>query len=166
MRSIPVLATVAAATVLGAAPAHATETTTEHQRGIVLECTGHSRGHTASVTLYENDLHGNVVTVRLDDDPRRSGSREPARDFWADGRIATGVQVAGHRARVVGTAHRVGPRRAVHEVNDDAGNHIVSDGFHRRLAHDLSLRYAGRTTALTCSPAFFYSLEVATTPIG
>jgi hypothetical protein len=51
----------------------------------------------------------------------------------------------------------------VHEEYDDAGQHIVADGFHRRLAHDLVLRYDGITVPLDCAPAFYYSLNVTKT---
>jgi hypothetical protein len=147
-----------------AAPAHAAGSTTEHQRGIVLECTGSSRAHSAYVDLYENDKHGNVVQVILDGDPKLAASREPA-DIWNAGQVRTRVTIQGKAARIVGTATKVGPRRHVHAVNDDAGNHIVTDGFHRRLADDLILRYDGHRIALSCSPAFFYSLDVTTTPV-
>ena len=61
-------------------------------------------------------------------------------------------------------AHRVGKRKHVHEEYDDAGNHIVADGYHRRLANDLVLKYDGSTVPLTCAPAFRYDLQVTTTP--
>jgi len=138
--------------------------TTEHQRGVVLECTGSNRAHSAYVDLYENDKHGNFVQVILDDNPRLAATRTPA-DIWNAGEVRTRVTIKGKRARIVGTAPKVGPRHHVHEVNDDAGNHIVSDGFHRRLADDLVLKYDGRRIALACSPSFFYSLDVTTTPI-
>ena len=71
-----------------------------------------------------------------------------------------------HRVRITGTAPKVGHRHHVHEENDDAGNLVVSDGFHRRLKDDLVLTYRGDRIALSCAPAFFYSLDVTTTPIA
>jgi hypothetical protein len=137
--------------------------TTEHQRGVVLECTGSNRAHSAYVDLYENNLHGNYVQVVLDANPRLAASRQPA-DIWNAGDVRTGVTIKHERARIVGTAPRTGRRHHVHGENDDAGNHIVSDGFHRRLDDHLVLRYDGHRMALSCSPAFFYSLDVTTTP--
>ena len=160
------LALGAATALVGLAPAAvAGGSTTEHQRGVVLECTGSTPAHSAYVDLYENDKHGNYAQVILDDRPALSASREP-KDIWRDGAIRTHVTIKGKRAVVVGTAHKTGARRPVHETHDDAGNHIVVDGFHRKLANDLALRYDGRRIALACKPAFFYSLDVTTTPIG
>ena len=48
---------------------------------------------------------------------------------------------------------------------DDAGYHVVSDGWHRRLKNDLSLTYAKTSIDLTCDTAFRYKLEVTKTPI-
>jgi hypothetical protein len=155
-------AAVLTAGLVVAAPADAAGSTTEHQRGVVLECTGSNRTHSAYVDLYENDKHGNVVQVVIDDDPQLAASREPA-DIWNAGQVRTQVTIQRKTARIVGTARKVGPRHHVHSVNDDAGNHIVADGFHRRLADHLTLRYDGHRIALSCSPAFFYSLEVTTT---
>ena len=169
MRTIPTLGVLAmglTTTLLGPAPAAvAGGSTTEHQRGIVLECTGSTRAHSAYVDLYENHRHGNYAQVIIDDNPKLAASRQP-KDIWSDGAVRVGVTIKGKRAVVVGTAQKTGPRRHVHEVHDDAGNHIVADGFHRRLANDLVLRYDGHRMPLTCAPAFFYSLEVTTTPIG
>jgi hypothetical protein len=140
-----------------------TTSTTEHQRGVVLECTGSNRAHTAYVDLYENNLHGNYVQVVLDGNPKLAATRQPA-DIWNAGDVRTHVTIRHQRARILGTAPRVGRRIAVHETNDDAGNHIVTDGFHRRLADDLVLAYDGHRMRLDCAPAFSYSLDVTTTP--
>jgi hypothetical protein len=137
--------------------------TTEHQRGVVLECTGSNRAHSAYVDLYENDKHGNYLQVVLDGNPKLAASRQPA-DIWRAGEVSTGIKIRHQRARIVGTAPKVGRRHHVHAENDDAGNLIVSDGFHRRLRDDLVLRYDGHRIELTCAPAFFYSLDVTTTP--
>ena len=129
-----------------------------------MECTGSRHGLDAYVSLYENDVYGNTVDVILDDDPAQAASRRP-RDVLAGGEVRTGVTIAGHRARIRGTADRVGRRTPVHAVTDDAGQRIVVDGFHRRLATDLVLRYAATRVPLTCAPAFFYRLDVTKTDI-
>ena len=134
------------------------------EKGIVLECTGKADGLSAYVNLYENDTYSNYVQVILDDDPELAKSREPA-DILDQGRIRTGVRIAGKPARVVGTAVRYGARKHVHEEYDDAGQHIVADGFHRRLGYELVLRYDGTAVPLRCAPAFYYSLNVTKTDI-
>jgi hypothetical protein len=168
MRSITLAASVLALTGLSAVPALAQQTTTadaetERQRGVVLECTGAADGLAAYVNLYENDKHGNYVQVILNDDPKLAKSREP-NDVLDHGDVRAVLRIQGHRARVTGTAERVGKRKPVHEEYDDAGNHIVTDGYHRRLASDLVLTYRGASVPLSCAPAFFYSLQVTTTP--
>jgi hypothetical protein len=167
----PALALAATAlTGLGAlspasgATMRATEPASTTERGVVMECTGSRHGLDAYVSLYENDVHGNTAQVILDDDPAKASSRQP-RDVLAAGEVRTSVMTAGRRARIRGTAHRVGRRLPVHEVTDDAGQHIVVDGFHRRLATDLVLRYAGTRVPLTCASAFFYRLDVTRTDI-
>ena len=156
LTGLGVLSPAAGATVRAAEPASTIE------RGVVMECTGSRHGLDAYVSLYENNIYGNTVQVILDDDPSTAASRQPA-DVLAAGEVHTGVTIAGQRARIRGTAHRVGPRTPVHEVTEDAGQHIVVDGFHRRLATDLVLRYSGKRVALTCAPAFFYRLDVTRT---
>jgi hypothetical protein len=134
------------------------------EKGVVLECTGEAEGLSAYVNLYENDTYGNYLQVVLDEDPERAASREP-QDILRAGKLRTGIIVAGKRARIVGTATRVGPRTRVHEETDDAGQHVVMHGYHRRLAHRVVLRYDGAAVPLRCAPAFFYRLEVTKTPI-
>jgi hypothetical protein len=134
------------------------------EKGVVLECTGEAEGLSAYVNLYENDTYSNYLQVVLDDDPERAASREP-RDILRAGKVRAGIRVAGKRARIVGTATRVGLRTRVHEEIDDAGQHVVMHGYHRRLAHRLVLRYDGATVPLRCAPAFFYRLKVTKTPI-
>lgn len=168
MRSITLAASALALAGFGAAPALAMQTTSEsgdtvRQRGVVLECTGAADGLSAYVNLYENNTYTNYLQVVLDDDPELAASREP-KDLLAEGRVQTGLRIDGDRARVIGTAERVGKRKRVHEEYDDAGNHIVSDGYHRRLASDLVLTYRGSTVPLICAPAFYYDLQVTTTP--
>jgi hypothetical protein len=160
------LAGLAGTAVLsGPALAHPTDAAETHtERGIVLECTGEAAGISAYVNLYENDVFTNYVQVVLDDNPKLAASREP-KDVWSDGRVRSWVTIDGKRARITGTAVKVGKRRHVHEELEDAGHSIVSDGWHRRLKNDLTLTYAGTSVDLTCDPAFYYRLEVTKTPI-
>jgi subtilisin family serine protease len=138
--------------------------TTEHQRGIVLECTGTIGTRSFWTSVYENDRYGNTVQVTVLDEGI-GGSHQTTRPFLDRGRVHAGAKVDGKLALVTGKAHRVGKRTAVHEVNDDAGFHIVTDGVHRRLRTRLTLAYGGRTTPLVCGTAFAYALTVTKTPI-
>ncbi|GEP32352.1 hypothetical protein NSZ01_01200 [Nocardioides szechwanensis] len=169
MRTTPAFAALAATTALIGLGTTTAEARVDNPRaevvkekGIVLECTGKADGLAAYVNLYENDTYSNYVQVILADDPELANSREPA-DILDAGQVRTGVRIAGKQARVRGTATRVGPKKHVHEEYDDAGQHIVADGFHRRLAYDLVLRYDGITVPLECAPAFYYSLNVTKT---
>ncbi|MCW2765157.1 MAG: hypothetical protein JWO11_1116 [Nocardioides sp.] len=169
MRTLSHLAVLATSALIGlgatAAPASAATPTTEKQRGVVLQCTGSVRGLSVYVDLYENNTHGNVVQVVLNDNPETAKTREPKQDFLNDGELKTGLTIKGRRVSISGTAVRVGPKTPVHEVIDDGGEHIVSDGFHRRLANDLVLTYGQKTVPLDCAPAFYYDLTVTREPI-
>jgi hypothetical protein len=161
------VAVIAASALIGpAAPASAATaesaqqgTTTQNERGIVIECTGKIRGKKVWTSLYENNVYVNVIQVVIGDDGT-GGSREVANGFLDDGTVRGSVKVAGKKALITGTAHRVGKKKPIHEEYDDAGQHITVDGFHRRLANDLELTYAGRTKPLACDNAFFYNLTV------
>ena len=139
--------------------ASTTATTTTQERGIVIECSGKLGGKAVWTSLYENDQYVNVIQVVIGDDGT-GNSREVEKGFLEDGKVRGSVRVAGTRALITGTAHRVGDRIAVHEEHDDAGQLITVDGFHRRLATDLVLKYGTRTRPLTCDPAFFFNLQV------
>lgn len=169
MRTTTHLAVLATSALIGfgaaTTPASAATPTTEKQHGIVLECTGSAHGLSVYTSLYENDKHGNVVQVILNDDPETAKSREPKLEFLNHGVLKTGITIAGKRASIAGTAERVGAKKHVHEEIDDAGEHIVSDGFHRRLANDLVLTYGRQTVPLDCAPAFYYNLTVTREPI-
>ena len=82
------------------------------------------------------------------------------------GQVHGTLRVGGKRAVVDGTAHRVGKKIAVHEETDDAGQHITVDGFHRRLANDVTLTWRKRTVPLECGNAFHYDLQVTKTDTG
>ena len=175
MRSTLIAAGAAAAALAGsvvlggpaaqAHPSSGVQPIVTQEKGIVMECTGETRGLSAYVNLYENDSFTNYVQVILNDRPAMAASREP-RDIWrSDDTVRTSVSIKDKVARISGVASVTGKRTPVHEEIDDAGYYVVSDGWHRRLDHDLSLTYAGRTVELTCAPAFLYRLEVTKTPI-
>jgi hypothetical protein len=165
--------TALAATValigLGATSATASQAqepagSTVKERGIVLECNGSAHGLNAYVNVYENNPHDNYFQVILNEDPDLAKSREPA-DIWKNGKIRSSVRIDGHLALVIGTASKVGGPIKIHEEYDDAGQHIVADGIHKRLRNHLVLRYDGTAVPLTCDPAFYYKLDVTKTDI-
>ncbi len=175
MRSITALTGLAATTAMlalaaptGAATSGATTadgSTTERQRGVVMSCFGEADGLAAFVELYQNSRYPNSVAITLNEDPETSASRQPQNKVLQDGVVRTGVTIDGERARVRGTATRVGKRIPVHFEIDDAGYHIEDDGHHRRLQHDLVLIYSGTTVPLDCQDAFFFDLTTTRTPI-
>jgi hypothetical protein len=161
LASLAVAATSALIGLGVTAPANAVTagTTTDHETGNLIECSGKLNGKQVYASLYENDLYTNVIQVVIGDDGTGS-SREVARGFLEDGKVRGSVKVDHRLAVVKGTAHRVGKKIAVHEEHDDAGQHITVDGFHRRLANELTLTYGKRTVPLECVNAFYYNLQV------
>jgi hypothetical protein len=162
----------AAALTVGSAPASAMQaddfgpSTTERERGIVLECRGEAGGLEAYASLYENDRYGKVLQVVLGDPDAGNGrSKTPKRPLLEDGAVRGTITIDGAKARIRGTAVKVGKRKPVHEVHDDAGYLITVDGTHKRLVADLVLTYDGRRVPLTCDPSFVYDLQVTKTPI-
>ena len=136
-------------------------TTTTHERGNVIECTGTIKGRSAYVSVYENNTYANVIQVLIGDDGDQvGGSREVEEGFIHAKQVYGALEVGGKRAVVEGHASRYGKRIPVHETYDDAGQHITVDGFHRRLAKDLTLTWRKKTVPLTCDNAFFYRLTV------
>ena len=173
-RTITAAATLAAASalLLGSAPAASAlqpaeaATTTERERGIVMECTGEAGGLQAYASLYENDRHGNYLQVVLGDPDDGNGrSKQVKRAILDEGVVRASIKVDGARARITGTASKVGKKKKVHEEHTDAGYQITIDGTHRRLVNDLVLTYDGVTVPLTCDPAFAYDLRVTKDPI-
>lgn len=166
MRSTPLimgaLAVAATSALVGAGgAAHAGEPTTTRERGIVVECTGTVHGRSIYASLYENDTYANVLQVLIgDDDHQVGGSREDRDGFLERGQVTASMKVDGTRARITGTARRVGDRLPVHDEYDDAGQHITATGFHRSLDTDLRLTWRGRSVPLDCDTAFAYRLSV------
>ncbi|MDN4175055.1 hypothetical protein QWY28_18975 [Nocardioides sp. SOB77] len=171
MRTPLALAAVATAIAgLGLSPATASPTTgtaaeeptVTHERGVVIECGGTFGDEEVFVSVYENDTFANVLQVVVGDDGL-GRSRESAAGFVSRGEVRASLRLDGRRVLVSGTATRHGKRIAVHEEHDDAGQHIVVDGFHRLLRTDLTMLWKGRTVDLDCGEAFRYDLQVTTT---
>ena len=87
-------------------------------------------------------------------------AREVADGFIHEKQVHGSLKVGGKRVVIDGYASRHGKRLPIHEQYDDAGQHITADGFHRKLATDLTLTWRHRTTRLSCDTAFFYNLTV------
>lgn len=141
-------------------------TTTSHEVGNVIECTGRIHGRRAWTSLYENNTAGNVIQVTIggDRNPLGGGRQVPA-GFIHDKQVHGSVRVGGDRVVVEGYASRLRHRTQVHEEYTDAGQEIVVDGYHRRLAKDLTLTWRHRTVPLVCDNAFFYDLQVTKTDL-
>ena len=142
-----------------ASPAGAATTT--HEVGNVIECTATIKGRAVYASLYENNTYANVIQVVIGDDEDQVGNaREVADGFIHEKQVHGSLKVGGKRAVIDGYASRHGKRLPIHEQYDDAGQHITADGFHRRLAKDLTLTWRHRTTRLSCDNRFFYNLTV------
>ncbi|MCW2791885.1 MAG: hypothetical protein JWO76_983 [Nocardioides sp.] len=148
------------ANALTAAP-RTGEPTTTHEVGNLLECTGTWKGRDVYASLYENRTYGNTIQILIgDDDDQVGGSRNVKDDFIEAKQVHGSLEIGRKRAVVEGHASRAGKKTAVHEEHDDAGQHITVDGFHRRLANDLTLTWRKKTVPLVCDNAFFYNLQV------
>ena len=167
MRTPLALAAVATAIVGLGSPATAltadtaaSETTRE--RGVVIDGSGTYRGAETYVSVYENDVYANVFQVVVGDDGL-GNIRESEDGFVEKKQVRATLKLAGKKVLVTGTAKPYGKKVAVHEEHDDAGQHIVVDGVHRKLRTDLTMRWKGRTVDLTCADAFRYDLQVTKT---
>ena len=136
------------------------------EKGIVVECVGGAPRLEAFVSLYENSRYVNVLQVVVGDPDQGMGDSVEDPAGFVHGRTAYGsLELGGEVATVTGSVVRKGPRREVHEIIDDAGEHIVSRGWHRPLVTDLRMAYGDVTVPLTCDTAFAYHLHVRKTPI-
>ena len=165
--ALAVVATTVPLGIGGAAQAgEPSATTTTHERGIVVECTGSVRGRDVFASLYENNLFVNEMQVLVGDgDQQVGGNRRDPDGFLDRGRVRAAMKVAGHRVVITGTARRVGDPIPVREELDDAGQHVTSTGFHRSLDTGLRLTWRKQTVPLTCGTAFAYRLTVTKEPI-
>lgn len=177
-QSMLALAAVATSALTGlgiAAPAAAlgspeqsssSESATSREVGNVIECTGRIHRRSVWTSLYENNTAGNVIEVNIGGDRHAlGGSRHVADGFIHAKQVHGSVRVGGDRALVEGHASRLRHRTRVHEEYSDAGQEIVVDGYHRRLANDLTLTWRHRTVQLGCDNAFFYDLQVTKTDV-
>lgn len=168
------LAVAASATLigLGAAPGNAQPPDpmapgVTHERGIMFECTGRLGRQPIRVNLYENRTYGNYLEAQYGEGDRHEVSiaKQVRRPFLRHGTVHGRVTLAGKPLSVTGTARPTARVRKVHEVIEDAGLRIVSEGTHRRYAHDLTVNYGRRSTSLVCAPAVAFRLKITKTSI-
>lgn len=144
----------------------ATAATATHEVGNVIECTGTIQGRAVYASLYENNHYGNEIQVVIGDgDDQVGNARKVAGGFIDHKQVHGSLVVGGKRAVIDGHASRKVRRTPIHEEYDDAGQHITVDGYHRKLAKDLTITWRKRTVQLTCDNAFFYDLQVTKEPI-
>lgn len=164
----------AAAVVVPVAPASAAGTsTTTHERGYAMTCTGERAGTSAFVELYTN----NTVTVPAVIVLEGPNGTVVSTDDTAPARITKGkvradadlmdleTKAPAGEARVKGTYRATGEPTAVHDVFDDAGELIEVTGTNQALSTKLKLKVGRTTYPLTCDPAFRFDLTVTKTPI-
>lgn len=156
---------------LGAAPGNAqlpdpTKPGVTHERGILLECTGDLGTRPVRVNLYENRTYGNYLELQLGEgDHETSVSRQSKKPFVTKGKVRATARLAGKKAAITGAAVKTTKVTPVHEVTEDAGLRIVSEGTHTRLRTDLTFSYGKHSTDLECGNAFAYRLKVTKTSI-
>jgi hypothetical protein len=130
----------------------------EHESGIVIEASGALGDLTASVTVYENTVHGNSVQVVLGDEQIGHAEQTPA--LVVDGVLQVSVKVDGKDATLSGTITRTGRPEKLTEPIQDAGEQIITRGTHTQLVGDVTLTYDGVVIPLDLDSAFAYELDV------
>jgi hypothetical protein len=138
-----------------------------HERGVMFDCTGTLGRQPIRVNLYENRTYGNYLEAQYGEGDRHEVSiaQQRKRPFLRDGKIRVKVSLAGKQLSVTGSAAPTKKTTRIHDVVEDAGLRIVSEGVHRRLAHDLTVTYGGRSTTLACDPAVAFRLKVTKTSL-
>jgi hypothetical protein len=138
-----------------------------HERGVMFDCTGTLGKQPVIVNLYENRTYGNYLEAQYGEGDRHEVSiaKQVKRPFLRHGVVRAKVRLAGKPLTVSGTASPTKQFTRIHDVVEDAGLRILTQGTHRRLAHDLTVSYRGRSTTLVCDPAVAFRLKVTKTSI-
>ncbi|MFD3537827.1 hypothetical protein [Streptomyces sp. NPDC058664] len=175
-------AMVACAGVLGmglpataqATPATAADSAViTYEKGHVLSCTGQVGQRSATVELYDNSLHGSFVNVHVEGpDGEYGGGSTPTRLFdHGSINAKLSIERLGEEPRAAGTAvikglyAPKGKPKPVHDVYEDGGWSIVSEGTQQRLKSKVIIHVLGKTARLDCTEAFTYDLKVTKTPM-
>jgi hypothetical protein len=136
-------------------------TNVEIQRGIVMEGTGVAGDLSATVTVYENSLHGNSIQVIIGDpDDGRIGYVEQAEPFVVDGVLHATVEIDGQTAELSGSVAQTGRPTKVMEPIQDSGEQLITRGTHTQLLANVTITCAGTSIPLEFAPAFAYDLEI------
>lgn len=153
-----------------ARPGSAPQVTIE--RGNALSCSGEAGGVAVSAELYENSAHGSHASIRVEtaEGVWFGGYGPEHTGIFRQGRVAASValtpreggEAAAVDAAVTGTYARAGKPTRVHEVVEDAGKVIVTDGLNTRLTVHATATAFGQRVPLTCDTAFAFDLVVRT----
>ncbi|MFD3537389.1 hypothetical protein [Streptomyces sp. NPDC058664] len=144
-----------------------------YEKGHVLSCTGQAGQRSVTVELYDNSLHGSFVNAHVEGpDGEYGGGSTPTRLFDHSSinaelpieRLGEDTSPAG-TAVIKGLYALKGKPTPVHDVYQDDGWTIVSEGTHQRLKPKVTVRVLGKTARLTCADAFAYDLKVTKTPM-
>lgn len=174
--AVAVLATAAALSsspIATAAVGDASGSTTR-ERGYAISCTGEASSMSAFVLLYKNSSVTVPTEVVIEQrDAVLVASKQSPSPRIRGGRVRAVVPLVDRDTRVEagtawvrGTYTRVGPVTRVHEVFDDAGEHIVTTGTNQDLRTRLRVTVGSTTIPLTCDEAFAFNLKVKRTPIS
>lgn len=138
-----------------------------HESGIMFDCTGMLGKQPIRVNLYENRTYGNYIEAQYGEGDRHEVSiaKQVKHPFLRDHRVRGKVVLAGKPLTVSGTARPTRSVQKIRDVVEDAGLRIVSQGTHRRYAHDLTVSYGNRSAMLACDPAVAFRLKVTKTSI-
>lgn len=150
------------------------------QRGFVLEGSGNGGGYSASVSLYANSAHGNVLGVSLEGPDGRlvvpaPADAEPA-TLFADGSIGAearaitrdeeGEATPAGTIVVAGSYSESGkPARPNGAVRDD-GEVVVVRGTNTPLSAQLTVTYGDVVIPVQVTNAFAFDLTVLAQEIG
>jgi hypothetical protein len=130
--------------------------TIEHQRGIVIEGTAVLNGEPVGISLYENQLHGDVLQVFFPETDE-VGALEQG-PFVVDGRVDVTLDVDGRTVRLAGVVTETGETKVVEPVQDN-GEQQVTKGTHTVLDADLALT-VGRYSVPLETNGFAFDLDV------
>lgn len=136
------------------------KTTTQRERGLVLEGTGTWRGQSVQVFVYQNRKYGNSLQIVVGDpDGKHAIGAGQGRDAYViDGVLNVGLDVDGDLAVVKGSVAEVGDPEPVTEPAPD-GNLISASGTHTSLAVDATFEYRGERVDLDFATSYRYDLE-------
>lgn len=164
-RALATLAIAGTLPLSTATAAHA-ETTTVHEKGLLIECTGTWEDQPVHVSVYENRAYVNELVIAIgDEDDEVFLVENPEDRMVTRGEVHESGRLDGRKFALAGPVVRDGDVVEVHEEFVDDGQQVVVDGVHKPLAADLELTWRKRDAVLDCSNAFRFDLQVSRTPV-